>query len=188
MPRILGDSIMLREYKKEDLEHMRKWVNDPEVVNNLSDIFLFPHSLNETENFLNSMLEGKSGNKEFVIARKDTEEYIWQIGFVNIDWKNRVALLGIVIGQEENRNRGYGSEAIRLLQEFVFDRMNMNRLELQLHDYNARGYRCYLKCGFREEGRIRQNFYINGRYTDTIHMGILKSEYEGLKPKNEAKI
>lgn len=181
MPRIFGDRIMLREYKKEDLEHMRKWVNDPEVVNNLSDIFLFPHTLNQTENFLNSMLEGKSENKEFVIARKDTEEYIGQIGFVNIDWKNRVALLGIVIGQEENRSKGYGSEAIKLLQEFVFDRLNMNKLELQLRDYNARGYRCYLKCGFREEGRIRQNFYINGRYTDTIHMGILKSEYEELK-------
>lgn len=181
MPRLFGERIMLREHKKEDLEHMREWVNDPDVVNNLSDIFLYPHTLNETENFLNSMLEGKSKNKEFVIALKDTEEYIGQIGYVNIDWKNRTAVLGIVIGAEAYRNDGYGTEAIKLFQEFTFNRLNLNKLELQLHDYNHRGYRCYLKCGFKEEGRIRQNYFIDGIYTDTIHMGILKSEYEELK-------
>lgn len=182
MPRLYGERIMLREYKKEDLEHMRKWVNDPEVVNNLSDIFLYPHSLNETENFLNSMLEGKSKNKEFVIAARETEEYIGQIGYVSIDWRNRTSVLGIVIGAEEYRNKGYGTEAIKLFQEFTFDRLNLNKLELALRDYNQRGYRCYVKCGFKEEGRIRQNFFIDGRYTDTIHMGILKSEYEAAKP------
>ena len=49
-----------------------------------------------------------------------------------------------------------GTEAIKLLQSFVFERMNMNRLELNLHDYNERAYKCYLKCGFSEEGRLRQ--------------------------------
>lgn len=181
MPRVYGERIMLREYKREDLEHIRKWVNDPEVVNNLSDIFLYPHTQNQSESFLNMMLEGKSINKEFVIAVKDTEEYIGQIGYVNIDWKNRTAVLGIVIGREEYRNKGYGTEAIKLFQEFTFNRLNLHKLELTLHDYNQRGYRCYLKCGFKEEGRIRQNFFIDGKYTDTIHMGILRSEYEVLK-------
>lgn len=172
---------MLREYKKEDLGYMRKWVNDPEVTANLSDIFLFPHTLNATENFLNAILEGKSAEKGFVIAHKDTEEYIGQIGLIDIDWRNRSAVLGIVIGSEENRSKGYGTEAIRVLQEFVFNSLNLNKLELQLRDYNLRGYSCYLKCGFKEEGRKRQSYYIDGKYTDTILMGILKSEYEEFK-------
>jgi len=57
MPRMYGKRIMLREYKLEDLQHIRKWVNDPEVVDNLSDIFLVPHSLAETESFLNLFLK-----------------------------------------------------------------------------------------------------------------------------------
>lgn len=184
MPRLYGERIMLREYKKEDLGCMRMWVNDSEVTKNLSDIFLYPHTLNATENFLNAILEGKSEEKGFVIAHKETEEYIGQIGLIDIDWRNRVAVLGIVIGTETNRGKGYGTEAIKVLQEFVFNSLNLNKLELQLRDYNLRGYNCYLKCGFKEEGRKRQDFYCNGRYTDTIHMGILKSEYEEARVKN----
>jgi RimJ/RimL family protein N-acetyltransferase len=76
MPRMFGERIRLREYKLEDLQHMRKWVNDPEVVDNLSDIFLVPHSLAETENYLNSVLKGdRKKSFCFVIADKETEAY-----------------------------------------------------------------------------------------------------------------
>jgi RimJ/RimL family protein N-acetyltransferase len=179
MARIYGGRIMLREYQKEDLEYIRQWVNEPDVVNNLSDIFLYPHSLNQTENFLNSRLND-SGEKGFVIADHKTGSYIGQIDLIQMDWKNRCATLGIVIGAAEKRGRGYGTEAILLLEDFAFNRLNLNKLELTLHDYNTRAYRCYLKCGFKEEGRLREKFFINGHYTDMIEMGILKHEYECL--------
>jgi RimJ/RimL family protein N-acetyltransferase len=179
MARIYGKQIMLREYKKEDLESIRKWCNNPKITNNLSDIFLFTHSLTQTEKFLNSMLDGGNQNyRGFVISDIKTEEYIGQIDLINIDWKNRVALMGIVIGEEEKQGKGYGYKAIEILQKFVFESLNLNKLELDLHDYNEKAYNCYLKCGFKEEGRLRQKFYINGHYTDMIHMGILRSEYE----------
>ena len=179
MPRLFGERIMLREYKREDLQHMRKWVNDPEVVDNLSDIFLAPHTLDATEEFLNSVLKGTRQNTySFVIADKDTEGYIGQIDLFNIDMKNRFAEVGIVIGEGDNRGKGLGFEAIKVLQEFVFNRLNMHRLQIKVHSDNTRGHRCYLKSGFKEEGRLRQNFYINGKYLDTIILSILKSEFE----------
>jgi RimJ/RimL family protein N-acetyltransferase len=177
MPRLYGEKIMLREYRKEDLPSMRKWVNDPVVVDNLSDIFLYPHSVHETESFLNTMLEGKSGFKGFVIADRETEDYIGQIDLVKVDWKNRAGELGIIIGAAEHRGRGIGAKAIRLLQDFAFNRLNLHRLQLSVHDYNEQAIRCYRKCGFREEGRKRESFYIHGRYADTIIMSILRSEY-----------
>lgn len=177
MPRLVGERIMLREYRKEDLPHMRKWVNDNEIVEYLSNIFLYPHTVNETEKFLNLMLEGNSNIKGFVICHKDTEEYIGQIDLIKIDWVSRVAALGIVIGSKENISKGYGSESIKLLQEFVFNRLNLNRLELDVRAYNKRAIAAYKKCGFIEEGVSREDFYINGRYTDTIHMAILKREW-----------
>ncbi|MEW5785666.1 MAG: GNAT family protein [Bacillota bacterium] len=176
MPRLYGKTIMLREYRKEDLPHIREWVTDPEVVDNLSDVFLYPNTLNETENFLNRMLEGTTDMRGFIIADRQSEEYIGQLDLIKIDWKNRVAELGVVIGAAENRNRGIGTEAIKLLQDFVFNRLNLNRLQLDVHEYNERAIACYRKCGFQEEGRRRLNFFINGRYTDTLIMGILKSE------------
>lgn len=181
MPRLHGERIILREFKKEDLEHMRKWVNDPAVVDNLLDSFLFPNTLPETEKFINDVIEGKSGLKGFVIEEKTLGRYIGQMALANIDWKNRVAQIAIVIAEAEFRGKGYGTEAIRLLEEFAFDRMNLHRLELSVHDYNIAAYKCYRKCGFTEEGRKRQDFYIHGKYTDTIYLGLLKSEYEEMK-------
>ncbi|KLU63201.1 putative ribosomal N-acetyltransferase YdaF [Peptococcaceae bacterium CEB3] len=179
MPRLFGERIMLREYKREDLEHIRKWVNDPEVVDNLSDIFLAPHTLNNTEDFLDSVLKGARQNSYcFVIADKETEAYIGQIDLFNINWKNRHAEIGIVIGEAENRGKRIGSEALTVLQDFVFNRLNMNRLEIKVHSYNTRAHRCYLKSGFVEEGRLREMFYINGKYFDTIILSMLKSEFE----------
>lgn len=179
MPRLFGGRIMLREYKREDIEHMRKWVNDPEVVDNLSDIFLAPHTLDATEDFLNSILKGERKDTFcFVIAEKETEAYIGQIDLFKVDWKNRSSEIGIVIGEVENRGKGIGSEALRVLQDFVFNRLNMNRLEIKVHSYNKRAHNCYLRSGFKEEGRLRQSFFIHGKYFDTIILSMLKSEFE----------
>ena len=118
------------------------------------------------------------GLKGFIIAEKENGTYIGQIDFINIDWKNRTSLLGIVIGNKENHSKGYGQEAINLLLKFAFEELNLHKLELEVRDYNEKAYNCYKKCGFVEEGRKRENFYINGKYTDTIFMGILKKEYK----------
>lgn len=178
MARLFGERIMLREYSKQDLPFIRQWCNDPEIVDNLSDIFVYPHTEYSTEQFLNSVLEGKTEQKGFVIAHKDTAEYIGQIDLFKLDWKNRSAELGIVVGIKKYLGNGYGSEAIKVLQHFAFNRLNLNRLQLEVHDFNERAYKCYLKCGFKEEGRLREKTYMNGRYSDTICMSILKREYE----------
>lgn len=180
MARLYGNRIMLREYQYSDLAEIRRWCNDPEIVDNLSDIFLYPHTMQASEQYVNSILEGTTEQKGFVIAHRETEQYIGQIDLFRIDWKNRAAEMGIVIGVKELLGIGFGSEAIKLLQSFVFNRMNLNRLQLEVHDYNDRAIRCYAKCGFKEEGRLRQKHFMNGRYTDTILMSILKSEYEEL--------
>jgi RimJ/RimL family protein N-acetyltransferase len=181
MARLFGKRIMLREYSKADLPWMRKWVNDPKVVGTLSDAFLYPHTELGTEQFLNSMLEGKSEMKGFVIADKETAEYIGQIDLLYVDWKNRTAEMGIVVGRSELHGKGYGSEAIQLLQQFVFHRLNLNRLQLQLYDFNTAAYNCYIKCGFKEDGRQKQRYFYEGSYADVIWMGILKEDYERME-------
>lgn len=178
MPHIVGDRIVLREYRDSDIDYIRQWVNDPEITNTLSDNFLYPHTKYETESFFRTVVEGKSRNKSFIIAAKDSLEYIGQIDLYRMDWRNRFALLAIVIGRKEYLGKGYGSEAIQLLQKFAFEELNLNRIELEVYEYNERAYKCYLKCGFIEEGRYRKKMYKQGKYWDSICMSILKSEYE----------
>ena len=85
--------------------------------------------------------------------------------------------LGVARGE---RGKGYGSEAIRVLQKFAFEELNLNRIELDVYDFNVRAHKCYLKCGFKEEGRMRQKLFRNGQFRDVIKMAILKEEYEEL--------
>lgn len=176
----IGKRIILRDYKKKDLKHIRKWVNDYEITKYLSNIFLYPHSIADTENFIDFMLKGTSDTRGFVISHKDSGEYIGQIDLIKIDWPNRNASMGIVIGTKDNLSKGYGREAIGILQDFVFNKLNLHKIELEVREFNHRAIACYNKCGFVEEGRIREDYYINGKYTDTLLMGVLKREWEEL--------
>jgi RimJ/RimL family protein N-acetyltransferase len=178
MPHLIGKRIILREYQWEDLPHIREGVNDSEITDYLSDIFTFPNTVHETEAFLRAMIEGKTDSKGFIISNKDSLSYIGQIDLHQIDYKNRHATLGIVIGKKEYLGRGYGKEAIELVQQFVFSTLGLNRLELDVYEFNERAYKCYVKCGFTEEGRMRQKIYKNGRYWDVIKMSILIDEFE----------
>ncbi|WP_027084453.1 GNAT family N-acetyltransferase [Cohnella panacarvi] len=178
MPHLYGERIKLREFRKEDLPWIRLWVNNPEIVNHLSDIFLYPHTQQSTEDFLDSMLEGKPDGRGFVICEHGSEQYIGSISLDAIDWKNRVGTIGIVIGFPEYLGHGIGTEALKLLVAFAFRELNLNRLELQVYDFNVRAIRSYRKCGFQEEGRLRQRLYKNGRYIDVVQMGLLRSEWE----------
>lgn len=179
MARIFGKNIMLREYQREDLRYIRNWVNDPQITDTLSDIFLFPHSMDMTEGFIEMMMEGKNPNtKGFIIAHRQSGKYIGQIDLFKIDWKNRCAELAITIGNAEQQGKGIGKEAICLLLDFAFHRMNLHRIGLEVYDFNERGYRCYKSAGFKEEGRQRQCHYHKGQYRDKIYMGILQDEYK----------
>lgn len=119
MPYLIGTRIILREYRWDDLPHIREWVNDYEITNNLHDVFLFPNTLYETERFLKMMIEGASGSKGFIISDKDTQSYIGQIDLHQIDYRNRNATLGIVIGKKNYLGKGYGQEAIELLESIT---------------------------------------------------------------------
>ncbi|MBD2847896.1 GNAT family N-acetyltransferase [Paenibacillus sp. IB182496] len=177
MAHMIGERIRLREYRREDVRCMREWVNDPDICNCLSDIFMYPHTLHQTESFVERVLEGQDGHQGFVIAERDTEAYIGQLDLFEIDWKNRCADLGIVIGNRHHHGLGYGREALRLLQRFAFETMNLHRLQLEVHDDNERAIRCYASCGFREEGRQRQRIYRRGAYRDLVWMACLREDY-----------
>jgi RimJ/RimL family protein N-acetyltransferase len=86
-------------------------------------------------------------------------------------------IFGIGIGEKNCWGQGYGTEATRLVVDYAFRTLNLNRVSLEVYEYNPRGLHVYEKVGFRLEGRLRQDTFRDGRYWDTLILGILREEW-----------
>ncbi|MCJ7736119.1 MAG: GNAT family N-acetyltransferase, partial [Anaerolineae bacterium] len=102
--------------------------------------------------------------------------HIGNIGLDQINWKDRSAELGIVIGEKSQWSKGYGTDAIRTLLGLGFREMNLHRIFLRVDADNARGIRCYEKAGFQLEGTFREAVFREGVYHDQRVMSILQTE------------
>jgi len=169
-----GDRVRLRAIEREDIPRFLRWLNDPEVIHFLT--IYIPMSRDEEERWFEQQLQDRS--KKILAIETETGEHIGNVGLEDVDWKNRLATLGIVIGEKKFWGKGYGTAAIRALLRFAFEEMNLNRVHLTVFDYNERARRCYRRCGFIEEGVARQAHFSRGQYHDLVWMSILREEWE----------
>ena len=63
--------------------------------------------------------------------------------------------------------------------------MNLNNIRLDVMEFNERAIKCYKKCGFKECGRRRKSYFLNGKYYDVIQMDILSEEFKESYIKNK---
>ena len=174
---IIGEKVRLRPIERDDLPRFVEWFGDPKVRHYLA-VYL-PFSLAQEERWFENLQERLEQQKDIVLAIETTEGvHIGNISLNNIDWKNRKAELGIVIGNKSYWNQGYGTDAIRTLVGMAFEEMNLHRVFLQVDADNARGLRCYEKSGFQQEGTFRDAVFKKGVYHDQHVMSLLKSEFE----------
>ncbi|EZH65877.1 hypothetical protein DH09_13670 [Bacillaceae bacterium JMAK1] len=121
---------------------------------------------------------------DFAIYHQGQKETIGDAAIIDIDEHHSVCGFRIALHQRKDWNKGYGSEAVRLLQAYVFETLQLNRLELEVLSHNVRAIRAYEKNGFVREGARRQAVHVNGIRRDEVLMSMLKEEYE-LKKQGE---
>jgi len=178
---IHGERVRLRAAEREDLKKFHEWVNDPEVTRGLG--LYLPMSMTDEENWFNGVAQRDPNEKPLVIEVRDHEFWrmIGNSGIFGIEWVNRSGELGILIGEKSEWNKGYGTEAMTLLQRHCFETLNLNRVFLRVYADNVRAVRSYEKAGFVYEGRMREGVYKNGKYDDVIFMSVLRSEWMARK-------
>lgn len=177
---IYGKRIRFRAPERKDIPVFVDWFNDPEVRNGLM-VFL-PMSLANEEKWFENMLSRPQNEQPFVIEAKNGDNWntIGNLGLMGIDPIARSTEFGIVIGNKDYWNKGYGTEAIQLLLKHCFETLNLNRVMLRVYQDNPRAIRCYEKVGLKHEGAWRQARYHEGNYHDILFMGILKEEWQHL--------
>ena len=172
--KIDADNIYLSPVNIEDVDMYVKWFCDPNISDKMHSTKRLFNLENEKE-LLNKIL--LNGDYTFAIIRKNDDKLIGNCGLSNIDNIDRTATVGIFIGDSDNQNKGYGSEALRVLLNYGFGVLNLNNIDLKVFDFNERAINCYKKVGFKEYGRRHKSYYVNNDYHDTIFMEILKDDF-----------
>lgn len=121
--------------------------------------------------------EGKN-KYYFTIRARDDDRLVGKAVVQRIEWSNGAGEIRLGIGSADNRRKGYGSQALRMLLRFVFAELNLFRVGAHVPEYNEAAIALLKKFGFVEEVRRRQALQRDGRRWDLISFGLLKDEWQ----------
>jgi len=100
------------------------------------------------------------------------------IAYNTIDAQNKKTEIDIIIGDATNMGKGYGSDAIKTLCGYIFDKFGLNKIWIEARANNPRAIQAYQNTGFKKEGILREEDYFNGEFVDCVRLGILKKEFQ----------
>ncbi len=176
-PKLIGSNLYLSPMCLDDAPIYVKWLNDKTVSENIG-LDMKVTTLEGEREWLKKNLNGYN----FAIVLKDSDKLIGNCSLEDMDLIHRNAVLGIFIGDEEERGKGYGKEAIKLLLEYGFNNLNLNNIMLNVYSFNTRAIKVYESLGFKKCGTRHKSHYFKGQYYDEIQMEILKEEYNEIEP------
>jgi diamine N-acetyltransferase len=173
---LAGRRVRLVPQRLDHVDVLTRWDADPEVRHWLHRSEDPPERLARAavETLVREGL-ADPGEVRFMIEADDGA-LIGQIRLIGIHPHGR-AELAILIGEKGYWSRGYGRDAILRLLRFGFEELGLRRVTLIADADNARGIRCYERCGFRHEGVLRAHRLRYGRPLDMVIMAILREEF-----------
>jgi len=172
--KIEGDRIYLSPINIEDVELYVKWLNDFSVGDG-TGFSQKVTTITKEKEWITKVHE--KGEYQFAIIKKENDTLIGNCGLNDINHLKQTGEIGIFIGEESDRNKGYGTEAVKLLIKYGFEYLNLNNIMLTAYSFNERAIKSYKKCGFKEFGRRHNVVTIKNKLYDDIYMEILKEDY-----------
>jgi diamine N-acetyltransferase len=177
-PLIAHGSVYLRPAERSDIPLFVAWFDDARTSRTLA--FRAPISVPMEERWFEHAVgeQGKSGY-HFVACLLADDRPIGTIGLFDLDLVNGSAGLGIAVGDPADTGKGHGTDMLVALLGFAFGSLRLERVWLDVYDFNERAKRVYEAVGFVEEGRLRHAFFHDGAHHDAFRMSILREEWTG---------
>jgi len=171
-----GSQVYLRPLERTDLnDRYLSWLNDPEVTRYMES-GTFPTAMQDLENFYQQVTSDRD-QVIFAIADLKSDQHIGNVKLGPIHWVHRSATFGILIGDSKFWGKGIGVEATRLVVDYGFNRLNLQRIGVGVFADHEAAVHCYEKVGFKVEGRMREASFRAGEYKDRLCMGLLRAEF-----------
>lgn len=173
--KLKGKKIYLDVLEKEDCK--RLWDDFEYDFEHLTEPLNIGHSVTKADAWFDE-IQKDQGNRNIRLGIFLIDgSVIGDVALQEIDWKNRSCSIGLGIAKMSNRGKGFGSEAVRLLLDYGFNNIGLERIWANTLEQN-KGAQCSLiNNGFTLEGKERQAVYFAGKRWDRYHYGLLRDEF-----------
>ncbi len=148
------------------------WLNDKDVTNGI-EAGVFPSTYEDIEDYVRSAGAGKD-SVLFGIFSRENNTHIGNIRISSINYINSTCMLGIIIGEESGRGKGYGTQACKLACDYAFDVLNISKIWLFVFEDNLAAKKMYENLGFIEEGFLKDHFFKNGKHIGAHIMSLFR--------------
>jgi RimJ/RimL family protein N-acetyltransferase len=174
---IQGEKIILRDFREADFELLWDGINEPIGAKLTGTHATFTRE--QVEAYLQHQIAKDDDSRaSFIIALPDDSRPVGEVVINEIDEDNHSCNIRIMLFSPDDFSKGYGSEAMRLMVTYGFEKLKLHRIELGVYEFNPRAIRAYEKAGFKREGILRDALFYDGEYHNMIVMSILEHEWE----------
>jgi RimJ/RimL family protein N-acetyltransferase len=174
--RVLGKLCYLRPLERTDLtEDYLSWVNDTSA-----NSYILATGFPINRDMLERYFEASQPPDAVIFAICDRENgyHFGNARLSYIDWVHRMARYGRLIGDQNYRGRGYGTEALILLLRYGFHHLGLNRIWSAAVIENEPSLESNDRVGMTREGVLRDFVWANGKFNDAISLSMLRREFD----------
>ena len=175
-PELKSERLLLRRITKGDVKEIFEIYSDPEVAR--YDWYYPIESMDKALKIIESFKDTYDDKEEFTwgVTRKGDNRII---GYCCLgDFQEGPRSCEIGYGFNRNQwNKGYGTEAVKMLVKFAFEQMNINRIAGTVTVGNEPSIKVLKKCGFQQEGIFRERTFMKGELVDDVILAILRKDY-----------
>lgn len=169
--------IYLRPMQMEDAGLVAKWYNDKETRRYMSTTVrgykYFPRDIKKEINENNPKEE-----QWFMICLKPSNQAIGQAGIDDLDFLDRRGEIFFLIGDKNEKGKGYSTEIVRLLLDYAFKKLKLNSLFATVTVENIPSLKVLEKAGFKKIGIRREYNHIGGKYLDEVFLDFTAKDYK----------
>lgn len=170
-----NECVRLRAVEPTDIDIILSWENDTSIwyVGNTVAPYSRKALWDYVENYNPDIYSERQ--LRLMVVDNQTDETVGMVDLFDFDAHNRRCGVGIIIGQEY-RNKGYGSEALRLLHGYARKFLGLHQLWTHIPTDNDYSVALFSTCGYKISGRLRSWLRRNDRYTDVFVLQSLADE------------
>lgn len=173
---IKGEKVYLKAIDREELPYLMNWRNRPDFRKYFREYREI--NLDMQEKWYEDKVIKDDSTVMFSIKDVENNELLGCCGLCYINWIHRYADLSLYIGwnNEYIDDKGYALEACKLLFNYAFNELNLNKIWTEIYEFDDKKKSLYDSLGFKVDGVLRQNYFHYGKWWSSYILSLLRNE------------